>query len=601
MISGKKKEVRVRELRRRGLEFVAQDQFAKAAQVYIRLTELEPEEGDWARRAADCFWQLKDDRERFKYSVVAAEAYCDGGFLLKAIAMCKVVLSLDPDHKETQERLGRLYAKGPLALNTSASDSIKTVTVESVDPVRSSRRGEAAVVVKSSPAEPRDAPKRDARRERARLAAAAALRQIRAQRQAQKDSFLESASSPASKMPEPESVDAPLSLGLPVTEPPNTGPPSTPPAPSLHAISLRARLPSIALSLRPEHPQAVHCIELGQLPPLPEIGQYLTDQSAPPTSLPHPSELFEPRMIEPDDDGNDISSETGSDLLPPTHLSLSPVSPAPSIFAQFENIPLFSALSYSTLIDLINQLELVELTPGQVLFRRGDPAEAMYVITDGSIHAEFETPSGSSIVLEELNEGDFFGEIGLLSDQPRQALVRAQNHCRLLCLQRNVVARLMETDPTFLLTLVEFLRQRLVAHLLQTSPLFAVLPEDERRDLAERFDFLEIDEDTALLEPGQRPAGMYVLLAGSALAFGTKGRSRLTRLEPGAIFGEGPLLRNETSDMEVVTTSKCFALCLAADKFRVLMMTHPPVLAYVSSLEPMVEDGPYLGDHVTLY
>src|SRR5690606_36572441 len=129
-------------------------------------------------------------------------------------------------------------------------------------------------------------------------------------------------------------------------------------------------LPSIALSLRPEHRQAVHCIELGQLPPLPEIDQYVADQSAPPTSLLHPSEMFEPRMIEPDDDGNDTSSEAGSDLIPPTYLSLSPVSPDPSIFAQFENIPLFSALSYSTLIDLINQLELDELAPGQVLFRK---------------------------------------------------------------------------------------------------------------------------------------------------------------------------------------------------------------------------------------
>src|SRR5690606_3175066 len=131
-----------------------------------------------------------------------------------------------------------------------------------------------------------------------------------------------------------------LSLGLPVTEPPKRDIASAPPAPSLHAISLRTRLPSIALSLRPENPQAVHCIELGQLPPLPELDQYLNNHSAPPVSQPHPSEMFEPRMIEPDDDGNDTPQESGADLVFPTHLSLSPVSPAPSIFAQFENIPL---------------------------------------------------------------------------------------------------------------------------------------------------------------------------------------------------------------------------------------------------------------------
>ena len=134
MSAAKKKDVHVRELRRRGLEFVTQNQFHRAAQIYLELMDLEPEEGDWPRRAADCFWQLKDAAARLKYSVRAAEIYCDGGFLLKAVAMCKVVLNLDPSHQETQQRLALLYAKRPETtrnhLPASLADSAATISTQ---------------------------------------------------------------------------------------------------------------------------------------------------------------------------------------------------------------------------------------------------------------------------------------------------------------------------------------------------------------------------------------------------------------------------------------------------------------------------------------
>src|SRR6187551_2493057 len=117
----KRKDEQVRELRRRGLELVAHDQFLKAAAIYAKLHQIEPEEGDWARRAAECFWHLKDERAQLRYSILAAEAFCDGGCLLKAIAMCKVVLNRDPAHVQTQQRLVLVYAQRPGAAAPSSA------------------------------------------------------------------------------------------------------------------------------------------------------------------------------------------------------------------------------------------------------------------------------------------------------------------------------------------------------------------------------------------------------------------------------------------------------------------------------------------------
>ncbi len=618
MVTHKKKEARVRELRRRGLELVSHDQFEKAAPIYVELTRLEPEEGDWARRAADCFWQLKDERSRLKYCVLAAEAFCDSGFLLKAIAMCKVVLSLDPTHQETQQRLARLYAKQPgHGENSAPVPELKTVEV----PPPTGRNLDR----------PRPVSKGlDARKRRARLAAAAALRQIRAQRRAQRDILFDSSGPEHPEQP-PSSraalsiatteLQSPLAKAAPQalapSVPPIVSPKETNRSPSLHAISLRAHLPSIQRTLSPKSPHPAYSLNLSQPPPLggsPELkpGALMADRG-------EVRRLSQLAMLEPSPEVLTPAVESTRADPFPASLSLAPITtrpppppldPAPetidlrdedSLFAQVEHIPLFGDLGHDALVKLIDRLELVELPPNEILFSEGDLADAMYVVSEGAVVAEVDRDDGTTLVLAELDEGEFFGEIGLLSDQPRQARVRARGACRLLRIERQVVSELMEIDERFLATLLEFLRARLVDSLVQTSPLFAGLPREERFTLAQSFDFLELDEDTALLVPGERPLGMYVLLAGSALAYRPRGRPQLVHLGPGAIFGQGPLLDNSLSREEVRTTNKSFALCLDTSRFRELIMTHPTVLEYVSSLQSNDSDAPDLGDHVTLY
>lgn len=623
MSTGKKKDAQVRDLRRRGLELASQNQFHKAAQVYLELIDLEPEEGEWAKRAADCFWQLKDHTARLKYSVRAAEAFCDGGFLLKAIAMCKVVLTLDPSHQETQERLAQLYAKRPETSRDPLPHSFKTVTVEAPDTTR-------------GPTIELPTEQKDARRARARLAAALALRRIRAQRKAAQQEWQDPTS--VEPKPAPPSSHQPISLGSPLAprphpEPAPSAPPIAPPrvtlrAPSLHAISLHAHLPSQPRSLTPTNNSTAYSISLSQLPP-PDVirSPALPSFIGLGASLPPGMELLDPTWSsypETLDDPDVTPSEFELDWSEPSNASQltdedqrDPMSLEPSwtddltepssildehaVMAQFESIPLFSALGHASLLTLINGLELVELEPGQVLFEDGDLADSMYVVSDGTVSAEVDRSDGAPLTLAELHEGQFFGEIGLLSDQPRQARVRAKTACRLLRLERQLVADLMAADATFLATLIAFLRDRLVANVVHTSPLFAKMPLDQGMELAARFEFLELEEDTALLEPGVRPLGMYVLLAGTAFCYRPKGRPQLAELGPGAIFGEAALLRNNASNMEVRTTSKCFALFLDGSQFRELIMTHPTVLEFISTLDTAADQGPYMGDHATLF
>jgi len=63
-------------------------------------------------------------------------------------------------------------------------------------------------------------------------------------------------------------------------------------------------------------------------------------------------------------------------------------------------------------------------SPGELIFREGDESHAAYWIISGKVEISIETPGGSSI-LTTLDEGEIFGEMGMIDDEPRAATARA--------------------------------------------------------------------------------------------------------------------------------------------------------------------------------
>ncbi len=65
-----------------------------------------------------------------------------------------------------------------------------------------------------------------------------------------------------------------------------------------------------------------------------------------------------------------------------------------------------------------------------VIVNAGDPSEELFYIIKGSVSVVMEDDDGHEIVLAYLNEGDFFGEIGMFDEKrERSALVRTRTEC----------------------------------------------------------------------------------------------------------------------------------------------------------------------------
>jgi CRP-like cAMP-binding protein len=104
-------------------------------------------------------------------------------------------------------------------------------------------------------------------------------------------------------------------------------------------------------------------------------------------------------------------------------------------------VPLFARLDAAAIADLVGILRARTVPPGTIVIRKGERGNAMYLMASGRV--EVESASGK-VVLE---EGDFFGEMALISREPRSATVTALRATDLLVLEADDFMRLVDRLP----------------------------------------------------------------------------------------------------------------------------------------------------------
>jgi CRP-like cAMP-binding protein len=83
----------------------------------------------------------------------------------------------------------------------------------------------------------------------------------------------------------------------------------------------------------------------------------------------------------------------------------------------------------------------------EVIFLKGDPGTAFYVIASGRVKIALTSPDGKELILRRQNVGEFFGELALLDDEPRSADAIAMEPSTLLVLQRDTFRHFLAEHP----------------------------------------------------------------------------------------------------------------------------------------------------------
>jgi len=125
------------------------------------------------------------------------------------------------------------------------------------------------------------------------------------------------------------------------------------------------------------------------------------------------------------------------------------------------NIPLFSGLSREDIAKILGKLEERSFSSGATVFSQGDQGDAFYLIQSGAVQVVLESAGGRSESIAVLGPQDWFGEMALLSEEPRSATIIAVKDSTVWRLSREDWDELIEKHPKWLLHFCAILSKRL--------------------------------------------------------------------------------------------------------------------------------------------
>jgi CRP/FNR family cyclic AMP-dependent transcriptional regulator len=106
-----------------------------------------------------------------------------------------------------------------------------------------------------------------------------------------------------------------------------------------------------------------------------------------------------------------------------------------------------------------------EISKDTVIIKEGTTGDEMFIIESGQVEVQL-TRGDLVLILSELGEFSFFGEMALLTDKPRSATVKAKTDCRALVLKKSDFMEIVNENPKiaakFLLAMGEDLSNRIM-------------------------------------------------------------------------------------------------------------------------------------------
>jgi len=121
-----------------------------------------------------------------------------------------------------------------------------------------------------------------------------------------------------------------------------------------------------------------------------------------------------------------------------------------SIFSRLrhvlQNTYFFQSLKLNELDELIGHLRMIRVQKGYEIIKQGDPGDAFYLIASGKVSVWMKKGFRKSQIAT-LQTDEFFGEMALISNEPRNATVVAEDVTELFILQRYDFDKILMKNP----------------------------------------------------------------------------------------------------------------------------------------------------------
>src|SRR3954467_2691622 len=158
--------------------------------------------------------------------------------------------------------------------------------------------------------------------------------------------------------------------------------------------------------------------------------------------------------------------------------------------ALLAGVPFFQYLDADEREVLAQQLDVVRIPAGEVVFHVDDPGGTLYVIREGCVEVFLKDDTGERIVLETPGPGEVFGELSFLDGGARSASVVVTEDLEALAVDRDDLNHLFRTPPEAGLDIIAAMGKRLrrsVELLRHTASRNVNVEVEDRRTTVERW------------------------------------------------------------------------------------------------------------------
>ena len=245
--------------------------------------------------------------------------------------------------------------------------------------------------------------------------------------------------------------------------------------------------------------------------------------------------------------------------------------------------PMFSALSWESLRDLLSTFQLMTVPAGHPIIREGEEGTAAYLVAQGEVELSRRAAHGDNkprLTLGRLGNGAFFGEMALLTRLPSATSVTATRPTMLLVGRRDALVALASRRPEVAVQLAAHCRRTSLTNLGWTSPVIASIRAEDCESLVERLEMRVFERGEKLVRDREEARGLHLIVSGEVAVVAREWSERvlLATLGAGETVGEVELVLCRQAYADAVAVRPTAALFLSRDEYSALVQDRPAIL-----------------------
>ena len=131
--------------------------------------------------------------------------------------------------------------------------------------------------------------------------------------------------------------------------------------------------------------------------------------------------------------------------------------------AVLKSVPLFASFSDQQIVTLLNYVQHRSFARHIFVMQMGDETDSIYIVLSGKVKVVITDDQGREVILGFMGPQEFFGEMGILDDQPRSASVYTLEPCEMLRLSKAAFMNCLKEHSEVAMLVIRNLVKRLRA------------------------------------------------------------------------------------------------------------------------------------------